>query len=290
MSNRKIRLFVGTAAFLWILSLVWLFRGVSGEFPVMLWGLVSPTELQAGTVAPASQPPQMEDETLTYNVYWKVASAGVATLRIEKTPNSGEVHIVGDARSSRFVSTLYRVEDHFESFVSSGDFCSLRMSKKINEGRRHRESIVEVSPAQRIARWQDRDLSVPESPVRRAQVQTPGCVQDVLSALFYMRSQPFVLGKTVHFPLQDNGKIYNIVVEIQQRETIKTDAGTFSAIRVEPKVFGELFKKPGRMYVWYSDDDEHQLLQVKARIPVGSITAVLAPNPPQKSATASGGQ
>ncbi len=223
---------------------------------------------------------QFNNQTLTYNVYWKVASAGVATLRLERLPNGTELKIIGDARSSRFVSTLYRVDDHFESLVSLRNFCSLRLTKQVNEGKRHRESIMEYLPAQRVFRYQDRDMADPSSPILRREVRAPACAQDVLSALFYMQTQPLVLGKTVQVPLFDNGKAYNLSVEIQQRETVKTEAGTFQAIRVEPRVFGELFKRPGRMYVWYSDDKDHRLVQLKARIPVGTITAVLAQNPP----------
>lgn len=222
--------------------------------------------------------PEIENQTLTYNVYWRTAAAGVASIRVERGARSDQMRIVADAHSSRFVSTLYRVEDQFESLVSLKNFCSLRIMKQVNEGLRHRETIVDFSPEQQTARLQDRNLLAPSSPVQKAQLTTPGCVQDVLSALFYMQKQPFTLGKTVQFPVNDGGKTYNVTVEIQQRETIKTDAGTFQAIRVEPKVFEGLFHRPGRMYVWYADDPGHRLVQLKARISVGTITASLAPS------------
>lgn len=229
----------------------------------------------------------LEDQVLTFNVYWKTASAGVATIRVERGENPEQVKIMGEARSSRFVSTLYRVEDYFESLVSLKDFCSARLVKRQNEGRRHRESVLSILPEQHLARWQEHNLAAPTAPMKRIQAQSPSCVQDVLSALFFMRTQPFTLGKSVHFSVNDNGKTYNVTVEVQQRETVKTDAGTFQAIRVEPKVFGGLFKRPGRMYVWYSDDDERRVLQLKARISIGTITALLTNAAgPQASGTA----
>jgi hypothetical protein len=243
-----------------------------------LVGMIGVSEQRALGASPAApvSSPAIEGQRLNYNVYWRTASAGIATLRVESQPASGQLKITGTARSSRFVSTLYRVEDQFESLVSLRNFCSLRIMKQTNEGRWHRETIIDFSPDQQVARMQDRDLAVPLSPVRRTQNQTPACVQDVLSALFYMQTQPFVLGKTAQFPVHDGGKTYNVVVEIQQRETIKTDAGTFQTIRVEPKVFGGLFRRSGRLYVWYTDDDAHRLVQLKARISVGTITASLA--------------
>ena len=259
----------------WFLGFLMMMSGV------MKWMILSPVttlgaDPQAATAAARAD---FENETLTYNVYWKVASAGIATVRLERDPRTNQLKIIGDARSSRFVSTLYRVDDHFESLVSLKNFCSLGLTKRINEGKRHREFISEFFPEQHLARWQDRNTALPGAPVHRDQGQIPDCVQDVLSTLFYLQTQPLVLGKSIRIPVHDNGKIYNVVVEIQQRETIKTEAGTYQAIRVEPRVFGGLFKRPGRMYMWYSDDDAHRLLQLRARIPVGSITAVLAPTP-----------
>lgn len=230
----------------------------------------NPTPVASATAGEA------ESQTLTYNVYWRTALAGVASVRLERDPNESQLKIFGDARSSRFVSTLYRVEDQFESTVSLKPFCSLKILKQTHEGRHHRETIVDFLPDQKIARLQERNLDTPSAPVRRAQAQTPECVQDILSALFYMQMQPMVLGKTVQVAVNDGGRTYNVMVDIQQRETIKTDAGTFQAIRVEPRVSGGLLRRPGRLYVWYTDDAEHRLVQMKARVSVGTITVSLA--------------
>lgn len=238
------------------------------------------SETLSGTASlppPASSTTRFDNQTLNYNVYWRTASAGIATLRLERDPKTDQLKILGDAHSSRFVSTLYRVEDQFESLVSLKSFCSLRILKRTREGRRQRETIVDFSPDQKIARLQDRNPAVPNAPVHRTQTSIPGCVQDVLSALFYMQTQPFTLGKSLQLSVNDGGKTYDVTVEFQQRETIKTDAGTFDTIRVEPKVFGGLFQRSGRMFVWYTDDPSHRLVQLKARISVGTITASLAP-------------
>ncbi|MGB7621166.1 MAG: DUF3108 domain-containing protein [Terriglobia bacterium] len=264
------------------LSLTALMIGVSLAFlPALMW-MRGETAGAPGADPRAAKAPaasEVENQALTYNVYWRTANAGVATIRVEREPNADHLRISGDAHSSRFVSTLYRVEDQFESMVSLKNFCSLRIMKRINEGRWHRETVVDFPPGQKTAQLQDRSLVFPSSPTRKAQMATPGCVQDVLSALFYMQTQTFTLGKSVQFPVNDGGKTYDVTVEIQQRETIKTDAGTFQTIRVEPKVFGGLFRQTGRMYVWYTDEPSHRLVQLKARISVGTITASLAPKP-----------
>jgi hypothetical protein len=264
-----------TAGILWIAPAV--FDAVKSSIP---------TALLAGSVPAAAAPTERWNQTLNYNVYWRTASAGVATIRFEGDAASNRLKISGDAHSSRFVSTLYRVEDQFESIVSLKDICSLKMTQETNEGRHHRETMVDFLSDQRLARLQERNKAVPSAPLRQAQTPIPACVHDLLSAAFYIQTQPLELGKTIQVPVFDRGKMYTVVVEIQQRETVKTDAGTFQAIRVEPKVFEGLFRRSGRMFVWYSDDAEHRLVQLKARISVGTITASLASpvKPPSASA------
>jgi hypothetical protein len=51
--------------------------------------------------------------------------------------------------------------------------------------------------------------------------------------------------------------------------------GTFDALRVEPKVFGGLLKRKGRMFIWLSADHRQLPLRIKAVIAVGSITGTL---------------
>jgi len=66
-----------------------------------------------------------------------------------------------------------------------------------------------------------------------------------------------------------------VTLDVQAREGIQTPLGNRSAIRVEPKVFSGLFKRKGRMLVWFSDDDQHLPLRIKFMIAVGNITATL---------------
>jgi hypothetical protein len=44
---------------------------------------------------------------------------------------------------------------------------------------------------------------------------------------------------------------------------------------VEPKVFSGLFKRKGRMLVWFSDDDQRLPVRIKFMITVGTFTATL---------------
>ena len=75
--------------------------------------------------------------------------------------------------------------------------------------------------------------------------------------------------------MNDGSKTYDVTLDVQARETIQTPLGNRAAIRVEPKVFSGLFKRKGRMLVWFSDDEQHLPLRIKFMIAVGPITATL---------------
>ena len=93
----------------------------------------------------ASTVPFEVGERFTYNVSWKVFDAGIATMTLaEKTSlqNEDTYRINAMVYSTGIVSTLFKVVDVFESFFQARDLCSRRITKKIQEGRRHRETVV----------------------------------------------------------------------------------------------------------------------------------------------------
>jgi hypothetical protein len=76
-------------------------------------------------------------------------------------------------------------------------------------------------------------------------------------------------------PVNDGSKTYEVTVEVQAREPIQTPLGNREAFRVEPKVFGGLFKRKGRMLIWFSDDAQHLPLRIKFLVSIGSLTGTL---------------
>ncbi|PYV14337.1 MAG: hypothetical protein DMG21_18625 [Acidobacteria bacterium] len=240
---------------------------------ILLCGLTAvPAVAQAPKPAPS--PP---DETLTYDVTWSIFDAGkvTATLQGSGSTPGDDVHARAVARSQGFASLLFNVEDQFDSAFTSGAVCSHHITKKINEGARHRDFEVAFDSARRVAVLTEHDLNKPEAPPKHAESAIPACVEDVVSAFYYLRRQPLQLGQTFHVPVNDGGKTYDISVEVQAREPVQTGLGTLPAFRLEPSVFGEFYKRKGRMWVWISDDEHHYPLKVKMAISIGAITATL---------------
>jgi hypothetical protein len=215
-------------------------------------------------------------ETLRYFVKWGLMPAGNAELTVRPDRSAGLWKVIGTASSVGYVSNIYRVEDRYEASFHNPTFCSQGIHKVIHEGDRSRDVKLEFDSRQRMARLEmrDTDSSLPPKVERLA---IPACVHDILSALYYARSQTLVVGKSFDFPLNDGAKTIRIRVDVQAEEEVQTEIGKFPAIRVEPEVFsGRLFSGSGRLQLWLSKDSQHIPLLLRAQIEAGTITATLA--------------
>lgn len=217
-------------------------------------------------------------ETLTYDVNWSIFHAGQVTATLQRDPQGSRntFLVKTTARSEGFVSILYKVRDEFQSVFNADPVCSLEIAKQINEGRRHRNAKITFDSVRGLAILNERNLSKPSEPPKHDEHAIPSCVEDIVSGFYYLRSQPLRVGETIHLAVNDGSKTAQVAAAVLDREKIQTPLGTQEALRVEPRVFGTLYKKrKGRMLIWFSDDKHHYPLRIKAILSVGSITGTL---------------
>jgi hypothetical protein len=227
--------------------------------------------------AQAKTSPHQPGERLTYEVTWSVFQAGTVSATLQSTVQGSKENytVITTAHSQGFVSLLFNVDNEFRSVFNPQTLCSEKISKKINEGRRRKETEIVFDSQRKLAILDERDLNKPHDPPKHAENEIPNCVEDVVTAFYYLRSQDFQIGKPLHVAVNDGSKTYDVTLDVQAAETIQTPLGQRSAIRVEPKVFSGLFKRKGRMLIWFSNDDQHLPLRIKFMIAVGPITATL---------------
>jgi hypothetical protein len=236
---------------------------------------------QAPVPPPPAAAPFASGETLTYQISWRLFGAGEARMHLESRGADAAASLwqaTLNVTSAGFVSLLYKVDDTVVSTFrdgKAGRMCSVSLLKTQNEGRRHRETRIDFHSARSTASIRETDLSKGQV-LRQAEEPMPPCAYDILSALYYVRSLPLEVGRKLELPVTDGGKTLSITVEVQAKEEVKTGAGVFPTIRVEPKVFsGSLFKRSGRMQIWFSDDPQRLLVQLKAKLFFGTVSAVL---------------
>jgi hypothetical protein len=219
--------------------------------------------------------PLPSKETFQYSVEWRLITAGRARVDWTALPRSGwevKLHL----ESVGLVSKLFKVEDDYSAVLNQA-LCVQSAHLTTHEGNRQRETRITFDAEAKRASYLERDRL--KNTVMLAQdVSIPPCVHDVIGGLFYLRTLNLEPGQSVEVPVSDGKKAVMARVEAQQREEVKTPAGTFKTIRYELYLFnGALYKRPAHLNIWLTDDRRKLPVQVRVRmqIAIGTITLQL---------------
>ena len=224
-------------------------------------------------VIPTLQPPIASyvfpaKQTLTFTVDWRVFTAGIA--KFELTQQGTQMKIVATADTVGAVTMLFPVLDQFNSSFDTKTGCSGGFEKYLNEGRRKISSQLKFDYA--AGKQMQTETNVVKGTTRNLTASIPACVTDSLSAIFYAASQPMVVGQKIGFPLADSMRTVTVQMKVEAKEEVKTPAGTFQTIRVEPTADEGIVKSRGRIWIWYTDDARHMPVQIRASLFWGTIT------------------
>jgi hypothetical protein len=243
---------------------------------LVLAGMITTVRLPA---APAqTSPPFRPGEKLTYSVTWSVFEAGeVSALLEESGSGADDYQIVTTAQSHGIVSTLYKLDDEYRSRFNPQTVCSEGISKHVVEGRRRKQTEIVFDSSRKLAILDERNSAKSSEPPKHDEHPIPSCVEDVVSAFYYLRTQPMHVGDRIQVPVNDGSKTTLVTAEVQAREEIDTPLGRRFALRVEPAVFGpgSVYQRKGRMLIWFSDDAQRLPLRIKAMLSVGTLTGTL---------------
>ena len=208
-------------------------------------------------------------ERLTFSLDYGFIHAGTAIMTVEKIDRlvgRDCFHITSWAFSSGTFSFFFKVRDKIDSYIDVQGIYSLRTEKHLQEGRYKAERVYNLYQLHGVSR----------NMARGDTLHIPPFAQDALSALYYVRTQELIIGTKVMVPQFDNGKIYNLAVDIQKKEKIKVPAGEFNTILVEPLLASEgIFQREGRMRIWLTDDERKIPVKMTSKIAIGSIGAHL---------------
>jgi len=208
-------------------------------------------------------------EKLEYSVNYGFINAGNAVMEIDTVIDiRGHkcFRVISTARSNKFFSTFYRVNDRVLSFIDVEGIYSLWFEKHLREGNFKSDRWISFH--------QDKNIAVNN---KQDTLKVPEFVQDVLSAMYYIRTQPLEVGKAILVDNHTDNKNYPLEVKILRKEKIKVGAGKFECFVVEPLLQegGGVFQHKGKLTVWLTDDQYRLPVLMKSKIFVGSISAEL---------------
>jgi hypothetical protein len=207
-------------------------------------------------------------ETLTFTVDWRVFTAGTAVFHLDQIGNDEKITATADSVGA--VTMLFPVVDRFQAGMNTQTGCSTGFSKQLEEGRRKVSSDLTFDYATGKQTQTEKNLVKNTQKTQTASI--PACVTDSLSAIFYAASQRLEVGHDVGFPLADSMRTVTVTMKVEAKEEIKTPAGTFQTIRVQPTAEEGVVKNRGNIWIWYTDDTRHLPVQIRARLFWGTIT------------------
>lgn len=207
-------------------------------------------------------------EYFQFSIDWNGLNGGSSLMQVQNlhtVDGRRTYRVVMKAESNSFVSKFYKVRDRAESFIDAESLVSRRFVKRLREGGYKADIDVRFDQARKKAVYSEGGT-----------YDVPANVHDVLSAFYYVRTRPLVIGSTFSIPTHDNRKSYEMEVKVHKRERIEVPAGKFDCVLVEPILKSEgVFKSKGSIYVWISDDERRIPVLVKSKVPIGSISVTL---------------
>jgi len=192
-------------------------------------------------------------------------------------PNSYLLKFTGDVSSKGFFSKLFnlRFREQIESIVEPSSFTVTRTKRIDEQGKRAR--ISETIYGDGKVHWTERDPNNPSRPQRSAEATFVGRVQDVLSAIYYLRTQALDVGKSFEVTVSDSGFVYQVPVQVIEKKRKKTVLGWVETLRVDPEVFGSdrLLSGDGQFSIWITNDSRRIPVSGRIKVKYGTFDITL---------------
>jgi hypothetical protein len=206
-------------------------------------------------------------QTYVYSVEWHMINAGTARVTMDALGTQQRVTALAD--SAGVVNLMYTVHDRWESYFDPRTFCSQKIVKHAEEGKRRRDSDVQFDYARRKVVRTDKDLRTGET--KRMENDIPTCVTDVVTGFYYLASQSLAVGSAYTFPVNDAGKTTDITVQVETTEHVKVPAGNYQALRVAAQPISGPLKDKAKVAAWFSNDANHIPVQMRAKLGWGTL-------------------
>ncbi|HXG93132.1 MAG TPA: DUF3108 domain-containing protein [Blastocatellia bacterium] len=217
-------------------------------------------------------------ETLSFEISFSklIFSGDIADMKLTVSKAANDMlEIKADLQSKGFYPKLFgvKVKNQFSALVDSTDLGLHASRKKIEEGKVRREMTSIVNRDAHRVTYTDRDLVNTKAAPEVRETDAPAWVHDILSALYFVRTQKLEEGGVIPIPLTDYGQVYNIEIIVGKREEVKVDAGKFNTIMLDAKIFdGRYLRRSGQMLIWVTDDARRIPVRAKIKTPEANLT------------------
>jgi len=186
----------------------------------------------------------------------------VSRTALEDPNASATLTFSADVASKGFFARLFNLKfrERVESTVEPISFTVQKTTILDEQGKRVRATESTFDSAKGKMTWTSRDPNNPAAEPRHAITDFSGQLQDVLSAIYFIRTQPLEVGKRFEVFIGDGGRVYTIPVKVVEKKRMKTVLGRLDVLRVNAELFGPerlIDQEKGEFSIWITDDARH---------------------------------
>ncbi len=229
--------------------------------------LCSAVLLFGGILSAASLPFPIGEE-LTYTISWNgipVAQA-VATTEMDTLDGREVIALRMRTKTASFFNHVFKVEDFHESLVDPETFLPIRYTKNLKEGRYRCHEITTFDFEKRKAYYSH------QLKEKKKEYDIDADTRDILSFMYFMRSESLEENKNPSYRLMADEKIYDLILHTYEIDTIRLPdyEEDVPSLKMFPEaMFDGLFVRKGKATVWVSCDPRRLLTFAKIKVPFG---------------------
>lgn len=215
-----------------------------------------------------------EHEKLVYQVRWLGIMAGeiIAEIKGRVLWKGRPCYLIEvTARTRGFVSSIYRVDDLYRSYLDAETFYTLRHEEHRHEGGFHKDSVTDFDHDTGKAYFKN---AVDGSSKTFA---IPAAVQDTITASYVARLLALAPGKSFAFKVVNSEKVYDLFATVTGRSRMMHAGRSYDVLHVVPfaRINGAEARE-GRASGFFTDDERKIPLVVTIKAPVFTkVTATL---------------
>ena len=220
-------------------------------------------QFAAAAVSPPVSYPFGVGERFDYTAKFGMLSVGTASIQV------AEIDTVRGQPAFLFRFSLdgsalvFRIQSSLESWTSVQGFRSLRFRQDSKENSRRYLREYEIFGDSGYYRQKEATATTP----------TSAEPLDDASFLYFVRTTPLEVGKSYKFERHFKPELNPILINVLKRETIELPDGTkVPSLVLNPVVGDKMFAERAEARLWITDDARRIPVQIRSRLPYGTIT------------------
>lgn len=219
-------------------------------------------------------------EVIRHEVYYNLFSVTAGEMQFKTLPykvvNGRKAYQFEVAlKTSSLFSSFYALDDRVITLVDYDLWLPRLYTLHVKESSQLREGRSFFDFEKMKALYEEKKITSKKGVEEKKQEwEILPYSQNVFSVVYYMRLFAWRDNKEYAFRVADDGENLIFKGKVVGRETLKTSAGEFKAVKIKPEFTVKgAFKPVGDIYIWLSDDPRKILLRIESKIKIGTIVS-----------------